>query len=614
MFGESGLFCRIEEVQSSIFYQELLMTNVLDIFHPSIATWFDKQVGVPTEIQNLAWPRIAEGEHVLITAPTGSGKTLAAFLWAINQLATGVMETGFTRVIYVSPLKALNNDIQRNLLTPIAELKKQFARDGNLFPEIKVMTRSGDTPASDRRRMLVHPPEILITTPESLNLLLSSKGGRSILTGLQTVVLDEVHSVFGSKRGVHLMSAVERLVALSGEFQRVALSATIRPLSTVAEFVGGSILEGDETSPRYRRREVTIVESRADKRYDIRVHASDQPADPTDPEAVWGPMVESFKDLIRKNRSTLLFVNSRRLAETLTSKINADEPTPLAYSHHGSLSREIRTEVETKLKAGDLAAIVATSSLEMGIDVGALDEVVLIQAPISISSAIQRVGRAGHSVGAVTRGSFYPTHQQDFLESAVLARSILDSDIEEIKPVQSPLDVLSQIIVSMTAMEKWDVDALYAFLRTCFSFRDLGREPFDLVLNMLAGRYADSRIQELQPRVSIDRIDNTVEARKGAIQVLYMAGGTIPDRGTFNMRHHETNARIGDLDEEFVWESDIGKNFTLGTQNWRIEKITHNDVFVSPVRSEPRIMPFWKGESPQRDFHFSGLRQNLWVK
>jgi ATP-dependent Lhr-like helicase len=435
--------------------------------------------------------------------------------------------------------------------------------------------------------------------------LLSSKGGRSILTQLQTVVLDEVHGVFGSKRGVHLMSAVERLVRLSGEFQRISLSATIRPLSTVAEFVGGSILEGDKNAPRYRKRAVTIVESRADKRYDIRIHASDQPADPMDPEAVWGPMVESFKGLIRKNRSTLLFANSRRLAESLTSKINVDEPEPLAYSHHGSLSREIRTEVEAKLKAGDLKAIVATNSLEMGIDVGTLDEVVLIQAPRSISSAIQRVGRAGHSVGAVTRGSFYPTHQQDFLESAVLARGILDGDIEEIKPVQSPLDVLAQIIVSMTAMELWDVDELYAFLRTCTSFRDLGREPFDLVLNMLAGRYADSRIQELQPRISIDRIDNTVEARKGAIQVLYMAGGTIPDRGTFNLRHHETNARIGDLDEEFVWESDVGNTFTLGTQNWRVERITHNDVFVSPNRSESKMMPFWKGEGYHRDFHFS---------
>jgi ATP-dependent Lhr-like helicase len=499
------------------------MNSVLDIFHPSISTWFTEQVGVPTDVQNQAWPKIADGNHVLITAPTGSGKTLASFLWAINQLTTGAIESGFTRILYVSPLKALDNDIQRNLLTPIAALEKQFAEDCADFPEIRAMTRSGDTAANDRRRMLVHPPEILITTPESLNLLLSSKGGWSILNDLKTVDLDEVHCVFGSKRGVHLMSAVERLVRLSGEFQRLSLSATIRPLTAVAEFVGGSVQQGNSAAPTYRKREVTIVESCVDKRYDIGVHASDQPVDPTDPEAVWGPMVESLQKIIRKNRSTLLFANSRRLTETITSKINS------------ALSREIRT-----------------NSLEMGIDVGTLDEVVLIQAPRSISSAIQRVGRAGHSVGAVTRGSFYPAHQQDFLESAVLARGILDGDIEEITPVQSLLDVLSQIIVSMTAMESWDIDALYAFLRTCYSFRDLKREPFDLVLNMLAGRYADSRIQELQPRVSLDRVDNTIEARKGAIQVLYMAGGTIPDRGTFNVRHQETNARIGDLDEEFI--------------------------------------------------------------
>lgn len=578
---------------------------MLDIFHPSIATWFKRRVGEPTDVQNQAWPRIADGENVLITAPTGSGKTLASFLWAIHQLATETYEGGVTRVLYVSPLKALNNDIQRNLLTPIAELEDQFTRDGLMMPEIRVMTRSGDTPQSDRRRMVSHPPEILITTPESLNLLLSSKSGRSILTELRTVILDEVHGVYGSKRGVHLMSAVERLTRLSGEFQRVSLSATIRPLSAVAEFVGGSVLEGDVLAPTYRRRDVAIVESRVDKRYEIGIQASDQPIDPTDPEAVWAPMVEAFKETIQKNRSTLLFANSRRLTESLTAKINEDELEPLAYSHHGSLSREIRAEVEAKLKAGALKAIIATNSLEMGIDIGALDEVVLIQAPPSVSSAIQRVGRAGHSVGAVTRGSFYPTHQQDFLESAVLARDILDGDIEAIRPVQSPLDVLSQVIVSMVAMETWDMDALYAFIRTCSSFRDLQREPFDLVLNMLAGRYADSRIQELQPRISIDRIDNSIQARKGAIQVLYMAGGTIPDRGYFNMRHHESNARIGDLDEEFVWESDVGKTFTLGTQNWRVERITHNDVFVSPIRNDTKSMPFWKGESYSRDFHFS---------
>ncbi len=526
-------------------------------------------------------------------------------MWALNKLITGESETGYTTILYISPLKALNNDIQRNLLTPLAELKDLFKQATELLPDIQVLTRSGDTTATARRRMQRHPPEILITTPESLNLLLSSKGGQSMLTNLSTVILVEIHAVIGNKRGVHLITAVDRLVQLGGEFQRIALSATIRPLKDVAHFVGGYKIGGNIINPHYSLRPVTVIRSEALKTYDLRIRCSRQKPDRQRPDSIWKPLAQECKKIIQTNRSTLIFVNSRRLCEKLTLKINQNEDQPLAYAHHGSLSRTIRSEVERKFKAGELKAIVATNSLELGIDIGSLDVVILIQSPFSISSAIQRIGRAGHQVGAVSRGILLPTHDRDFLESAVLASRIPQQDIEAVKPILCPMDVLAQIIVSMVSVEMWDIDALYVHLKASYPYRHLNRKQFDLVLNMLSGRYAHSRIRELKPRVSIDRLDNTVIARKGARLALYISGGTIPNRGYFNLRHLDTNARIGDLDEEFVWEARVGQIFTLGTQNWQIQRITHNDVFVTPAVPKAAPAPFWKGEENGRDFHFS---------
>ncbi len=580
--------------------------SVLSRFHPNIARWFLEKIGQPTEVQEESWQRISDGEHVLITAPTGSGKTLAAFLWAINQLVTGQFPTGHTSILYISPLKALNNDVQRNLLNPLKELRETFRKSEADFPEIRVLTRSGDTPQAERHRMQRHPPEILITTPESLNLMLSSPGGRSVLAGLSTVILDEVHGVFGNKRGVHLMTAVERLALLSGEFQRISLSATIRPLETVAGFVGGFTIEGDEHSPVYTPRSVSIVHSETTKQYDISVRSPENPEkDQTGQDSVWDSLTWAFKEIIRRNRSTLFFANNRRLCEKLALRLNDGEEIPVAYVHHGSLSREVRTEVERKLREGELRAVVATNSLELGIDIGSLDEVILVQSPPSVSSAIQRVGRAGHQVGEVCRGEIFPTHSQDLLEAAVLATAITEHDMESTKPVLCPLDVLAQVIISMTGVEKWDIDKLYTQITASYSYRYLKREQFDLVLNMLAGRYAEARVRDLKQRVSIDRLDNTVEAVKGAMLALYTSGGMIPDRGYFHLRHQETGSLIGELDEEFVWEATIGQTFALGSQNWKIERVTHNDVFVTP--GNPRIMatPFWKGEENFRDFHFS---------
>ena len=579
--------------------------SILSRIHPNIARWFLEEIGQPTKVQEDSWQRISGGEHVLITAPTGSGKTLAAFLWAINQLVTGQFSAGHTSILYVSPLKALNNDIQRNLLGPLDELREAFRKSETPFPGIRVLTRSGDTPQAERRQMQRHPPEILITTPESLNLLLSSPGGRSILKGLATVILDEVHAVFGNKRGVHLMTAVERLVLLSGEFQRIALSATIRPLETVAEFIGGFRIEGDAHSPFHKPRPVSIVRSDTTKQYDIRVRFPDEAAGQQVQDSIWEPLTKQFKEIINRNRSTLLFANGRRLCEKLALKLNEGEEVAIAYVHHGSLSREIRAEVERKLREGELRAVVATNSLELGIDIGWLDEVILVQSPPSVSSAIQRIGRAGHQVGEVCRGEIFPTHPQDLLEAAVLASAIPEDDMELTEPVLCPLDVLAQVIVSMVGVEKWDIDELYTQVTASYPYRHLSREQFDLVLNMLAGRYADTRIRELRPRISIDRLDNSIIASKGALLTLYTSGGVIPDRGYFHLRHQETGALIGELDEEFVWEASTGQTFALGTQNWRIERVTHNDVFVLP--GNPRIMatPFWKGEENYRDFHFS---------
>lgn len=580
--------------------------SILDRFHPLIREWFAGRFSRTTDIQEKAWPCIAQGEHLLITAPTGSGKTLTAFLWAIHQLVTGAWARGTTRVLYVSPLKALNNDIQQNLILPLAEIEKMFQGAGQVFPEIRVLTRSGDTPQKDRRKMSLHPPEILITTPESLNLMLSSLSGRQMLQGLCSVILDEIHAVAGSKRGVHLMTGVERLVSLSGEFQRIALSATLRERDPVARFVGGFSLKGTPHIPEYIPRPLTRIHSSIQKAYQIQVCFVEKEQE-QDPETttVWDLLAQKFKHRIEQNQSTLFFTNGRRLCEKLTFKVNTLFGHPLVYAHHGSLSRELRWEVEQKLKNGELKAIIATNSLEMGIDIGVLDEVVLVQSPPTISAAVQRMGRAGHQVGSVSCGRIFPAHTQDLIGAAVLARAIDQGDIESLALVHCPLDVLAQVLVSMIGQEPWDLDRLYAAVRTSYSFHCLSRDQFDLVLNMLAGRYAETRIRELTPRVSIDRLDNTVEIKKGALLSLYMSGGTIPDRGYFKLRHAETRACIGELDEEYVWEARIGQVATLGTQNWRIVRITHNDVFALPAGNRKMEAPFWIGETLNRDFHFS---------
>lgn len=582
-----------------------LSINVLELFHPVIKKWFLKKFKAPTDIQIKSWPEIASGKHVLISAPTGSGKTLSAFLWALNQLISGAWAAaGGIRVLYVSPLKALNNDVRRNLLSPLKEIGSLFKNECLSFPSINVFTRSGDTPQSDRQRMLRHPPEILITTPESLNLILSSKKAREVLRSLSTVILDEIHALASDKRGTHMISAVDRLVPLSGEFQRIGLSATIKPMERTAEFLGGYSMEIRDGRYFYLKRPVSIIQSVESKQFDIAVRFPNDAREKIVDDSWWPALVDEFKKSIRKNRSTLLFTNTRRLSEKIALFINESENKEIAYSHHGSLAREIRSVVEKRFKEGKLRAIVATSSLELGIDIGDLDEVVLIQTPFSVSSGLQRIGRAGHEVGRISRGSIYPTHGRDFLDAAIMARSIMDQDIEEAEPVNCPLDVLAQVVISMTGVEEWDIDQLYGVIKSSYPFHTLTRKQFDLVIEMLAGRYADSRIRELNPRVSIDRLEGSIHGKQGVLSLLYHSGGTIPDRGYFDLRLKSSNSKIGELDEEFVWERKTGDTFTLGSQNWRIMNIDHRKVEVIPWDGPVNTTPFWKAERGSRDFHF----------
>jgi len=584
--------------------------SALKHFDPAVGSWFREEFGAPTEIQRLAWPVIAAGEHALITAPTGSGKTLTGFLWPLDRLLTGAWPGGRLRVLYVSPLKALNSDIERNLRQPLAGIEERLLTAGREPVPVRIGLRSGDTPATERARQVRRPPEILITTPESLNLLLLSKGAPALFGGLRLVLLDEIHAVAGTKRGTHLITAVERLTRLAGEFQRVGISATARPPQLVARFVGGSQLRrgaGGET--RYEPRAVRIVESHAAKRYDLTVRfpftSGEVPAEKRAGDEFWRRTAAELSRSIGEVRSTLVFTNSRRTAEKITRFVNEAAGRDVAWSHHGSLSRELRGAVERRLKEGSLPAIVATSSLELGIDIGALDRVVLLQSPRSLASAAQRIGRAGHRAGEVSRAIFLPTHPRDFLDAAVATRAVEAGEIEPLRPIRAPLDVLAQTVLAMVASERWQLDELFDFLRTADPYRELSRTQFDLVIEMLAGRYEEVRIEELKPRLRLDRIDGTVEGRPGLTRLVAQSGGTIPDRGYFPLRLEESNARLGELDEEFVWERSVGDTFVLGAQAWRIRSISAQEVLVSPARGGAVLAPFWRADARDRGAFFS---------
>src|SRR5438552_1712857 len=572
-------------------------------FSPATRAWFDGSFEAPTDAQTKGWKAIAGSRHTLLLAPTGSGKTLAAFLAAIDRLTTTPPPSRERRtsVLYVSPLRALAVDIQKNLRAPLAGIQRAAERSGLTLAHVPTVgVRTGDTDARERRHLLSHPPDILITTPESLYLMLTSSA-REKLRGVRTVIVDEIHALAATKRGAHLMLSLERLEELTDDSpQRIGLSATQRPLEEIARLLGGFAAPG-------RPREVAVVDAGRRKTLDLEIivpvedmaDLSIRPVDAPQPQltdvpdhtSIWPSIHPVLLDLIRAHRSTIVFVNNRRSAERLASRLNELAGEDLVRAHHGSIAREQRLEVEDALKAGRLRGIVATSSLELGIDMGAVDLVVQVEAPDSVASGLQRIGRAGHQVGAPSVGKLIPKFRGDLLETAVVAERMLAVDIESTRYPRNPLDVLAQQLVAMTAVDEWAVDDLYGVIRRCANFAELSEDVFSAVLDMLAGRYPSDAFAELRPRVVWDRAKGTVRAREGAGRLAIISGGTIPDRGLYPVFTTE-GSRVGELDEECVYESRRGEVFLLGATSWRIEDITRDRVVVSPAPGEGGKLPF----------------------
>ena len=549
-------------------------------FSPKTRSWFEGTFAEPTPAQALGWPAIATGKHTLIQAPTGSGKTLAAFLYGIDKLNPAPGEG--LRLLYVSPLKALNYDIERNLRGPLAGLQS----------ELTVAVRTGDTPQKERQRMLRHPPDILITTPESLFLMLTSQA-REILRGVDTLILDEVHAVAGTKRGAHLALSVERLDRLVEQpVQRVGLSATQRPLEEIGRFVSGG-------------REIQLVDAGRAKQLDLEIVVPLD--DMTVPEegsynSVWPSIYPKILELVSEHRSTIVFVNNRRLAERLALRLNELAEAEIARAHHGSLAREQRLEVEELLKKGEIPCLVATSSLELGIDMGAVDLVIQVESPKSVARGLQRIGRAGHELGAVSKGRIFPKYRADLLEAAVVAKQMREGAIEETVIPRNPLDVLAQQIVAICADEEIELDELHRLVRRAYPFAELSRVQLENVLDMLAGRYPSDEFAELRPRIVWDRTAGVVRGRQGARRLAVTNAGTIPDRGLFTVQLVDGGGRVGELDEEMVYEARAGQTFLLGASTWRIEEITRDRVLVSPAPGVPGAVPFWKGEGVGRPY------------
>ena len=636
--------------------------------------WFSAAFAEPTPAQLGAWEAISAGQNALVVAPTGSGKTLSAFLWSLDRLfgSEPAPKKQRCRVLYVSPLKALAVDVERNLRAPLAGIRHSAARLGTELPEVTVGIRSGDTPANERRRLSTSPPDIMITTPESLFLMLTSQA-RESLRGVDTVIVDEVHAVAGTKRGAHLALSLERLdELLEKPAQRIGLSATVRPVEEVARFLGGS-------AP------VTVVSPKSEKQWDLRVVVPVEDLTALDDSAagsgdqrsgsLWPHVEERVVDLIEQHTSTIVFTNSRRLAERLTARLNeiaaerteeAGRPIPgdraaseasdqppgnraasdssdqppgdraaseasdqsrshrppaemmaqsgvsaalnqhgpvIARAHHGSVSKEQRAAIEDDLKRGRLPCVVATSSLELGIDMGAVDLVIQIESPPSVASALQRVGRSGHQVGETSHGVLFPKHRGDLIPAAVAVERMRTGSIESLRIPVNPLDVLAQHLVAATAMDSWEVEHLFSVVRRSASFAALPRSAFEATLDLLAGRYPSEEFAELRPRIVWDRVAGQLTGRPGAQRLAVTSGGTIPDRGMFGVflvgasTPNGGGRRVGELDEEMVYESRVGDLFTLGTTTWRIEDITHDRVLVSPAPGQPGRLPFWTGDT-----------------
>jgi ATP-dependent helicase Lhr and Lhr-like helicase len=618
--------------------------SALALFHPAVREWFTSSFASPTKAQQQGWPAIANGDWTLIFAPTGSGKTLTAFLWALNGLMFRPRppKERRCRVIYLSPLKALAVDVERNLRAPLAGISNVAQARGDEFTIPGIAIRTGDTPQSERAKFARDPADILITTPESLYLMMTSNA-RDMLRGIETVIIDEIHALVPNKRGAHMALSLERL-ALRCDVppQRIGLSATQRPLEEVANFLGGASNNpssafgtfspaggekaihdefGDHHKLQFRP--VTIVNTGEKKKLSLHVDvpvedmarltetteltSGPASAGPRSP-SIWPAIHPRLLELIRSHTSTLIFVNSRRLAERLAAALNELAGETLVSAHHGSIARAQRVEIEDALKSGRLPALVATSSLELGIDMGAIDLVIQIEAPPSIASGMQRIGRASHQVGAASSGIIVPKFRGDLIACAAVTQAMHEGAIEPTRYPRNPLDVLAQQIVAMVAVDDWNADELFAAIRTAAPFAELSRSAYDGVLDMLSGLYPSDEFAELRPRLTWDRVANTLTARQGSKRIAITSGGTIPDRGLYGVflagTEKNQSARVGELDEEMVFEAQAGETFILGASTWRIEEITHDKVIVTPAPGQPGKMPFWKADAAERTVPF----------
>ncbi len=594
--------------------------DIFHSFHPIVAEWFRSTFGRPSPPQLLGWPVISANQNTLILAPTGSGKTLAAFFWSINDLfQRSLVESpeAFSQnragvhTLYISPLKALNNDIERNLNQPLSGIKNLARKNHIVAPPIRVLVRTGDTPAAVRNTIVQTPPHILITTPESLYLLLTSTRGRLIFDNLKYLIVDEIHAICSSKRGVHLSLSLERLGVLTKRDPvRIGLSATQRPLDRIARYLGG--WHFDPAERKYHERPVKILDCGQKKELDLKVISPVPRFSDMGEASVWPAAYELLYNFITSHRTTLIFANMRAQTERLARKLNelhrqktGKEDAVLVMPHHGSMSREKRFEVEEQLKSGTIPAVIATASLELGIDIGSIDLVVQLEAPRGIANGIQRIGRSGHLISLKSKGRIIPLYPADLDDAATIVQGMLIGDIEETIIPENCLDVLAQQIIAEVAIQSWPAEKLYRLTCQSYCFRNLTRPLFDQVLEMLTGRYADTRLPALQPVITWDKTNEILIARRGARLQAILNGGTIPDRGYYTVMLSDEKTRLGEMEEEFVFESKTGDIFYLGNSEWRIDDIRQDRIMVSPNKSVQPRAPFWKGEIPYRDYQTS---------
>ncbi|PYR04884.1 MAG: DEAD/DEAH box helicase, partial [Acidobacteria bacterium] len=571
----------------------------LSSFHPITARWFSETFGRPTTAQERGWAAIRRRQHTLIAAPTGSGKTLAAFLTVLDDLVQDGLRAPLpdeVRVLYVSPLKALSADIHKNLAEPRRGIRRVAEAMALEPPRITAAVRTGDTTQSERAAMLRTPPHVLVTTPESLYLLLTAERSRAMLRTVRTVIVDEIHAVIGTRRGAHLALSLERLQHVAeAPVVRIGLSATQKPIEEVANFLVGS-------SPG-RRPEISIIDHGHRRQLDIALEVPRSSLEAVMSHEVWEEYYDRLTELIGGHRTTLVFVNTRRMAERLARHLSDRLGESAVTAHHGSLSKDKRLDAESRLKAGQLRALVATASLELGIDIGSVDLVCQIGSPHRISTFLQRVGRSGHTIAGLPKGRLFPVSRDDLIECAALLRSVGRGELDAIVSYDTTLDVLAQQIVAIAAAapdeKPVSVDDLHALVTRTHSYAELPRTLLENVLDMLDGRYPSSEFAELRPRIVWDRIKGTIRARPGARQLAVTNAGTIPDRGLYAVTLPD-GRRVGELDEEMVFESRVGETFLLGASTWRIEEITHDRVLVTPAPGQPGVLPFWKGDAPGR--------------